>query len=226
MIVHHNSDHSISISDIIMCVSVLELEETAVEHKFIIVEVRFNLTKRRRRGRNIISQRSTVEVPGQCRNITMCAVITHHPTTLPIWPHSLHNTLIPPDQIGGPCCHLGQRKFPPGCSYWLHCTPTLSYLSLYIFSNPQSYWGMFFLPGNGKCMTEIHKSIYPFSKLWKTHVEIQQLMLFMAGFSMLGDIFPAAWPGKTLIVMQMRCTYVQLCVGQDVHCVLCFLWEK
>ena len=30
-------------------------------------------------------------------------------------------------------------------------------------------------------------------------------MLFMAGFAMLGDISPAAWPGKTLLVTWMRC---------------------
>ena len=32
----------------------------------------------------------------------------------------------------------------------------------------------------------------PLSKLWKTHVEIQQLVLFMAGFTMLSDISPTA----------------------------------
>lgn len=30
-------------------------------------------------------------------------------------------------------------------------------------------------------------------------------MIFMAGFAMLGDIFPADWPGKALERMQMRC---------------------
>ncbi|KAI2645101.1 Ectonucleotide pyrophosphatase/phosphodiesterase C27A7.1 [Labeo rohita] len=75
---------------------VLELEVAAVEHQLIFIdEVGFNLTKRRRRGRNVIGQCAIVEVPGQRGgNITMCAAITNHgviitmlplaPTTLPI----------------------------------------------------------------------------------------------------------------------------------------------
>ncbi|XP_029919204.1 uncharacterized protein LOC115367556 [Myripristis murdjan] len=96
---------------------VLELEVAAVEHQFIFIDqVGFNLTKRRRRGRNIISQRATVEVPGQHGgNITMCAAITHHGVIhhhATLGPYStahlitfldtLHNTLIPPDQTDGP----------------------------------------------------------------------------------------------------------------------------
>ncbi|KAI2667382.1 DNA-directed RNA polymerase subunit beta [Labeo rohita] len=96
---------------------VLELEVAAVEHKFIFIdEVGFNLTKRRRRGRNVIGQRAIVEVPGQRGgNITMCAAITnhgviHHHATLGPYNTAhlitfleiLHNTLIPPDQTDGP----------------------------------------------------------------------------------------------------------------------------
>ncbi|XP_038132929.1 uncharacterized protein LOC119777997 [Cyprinodon tularosa] len=96
---------------------VLELEVDAVEHQFFFIdEVGFNLTKRRRRGRNIIGQRAIVEVPGQRGgNITMCAAMTdhgiihHHATLGPYntahlitFLDTLHNTLIPPDQIDGP----------------------------------------------------------------------------------------------------------------------------
>ncbi|XP_015807069.2 insertion element IS630 uncharacterized 39 kDa protein-like [Nothobranchius furzeri] len=96
---------------------VLELEAAAVEHQFIFIdEVGFNLTKRRKRGRNIIGQRAIVEVPGQRGgNITMCAalgyhgIIHHHATLGPYnsahlitFLDTLHNTLIPPDQVDGP----------------------------------------------------------------------------------------------------------------------------
>ncbi|XP_039672067.1 insertion element IS630 uncharacterized 39 kDa protein-like [Perca fluviatilis] len=96
---------------------VLELEVAAVEHQFIFIdEVGFNLTKRRKRGRNIIGQRAIVEVPGQRGgNITMCAAITHqgvihhHATLGPYntahlitFLDTLHHTLIPPDQVDGP----------------------------------------------------------------------------------------------------------------------------
>ncbi len=154
---------------ILSCVfqRVLELEVAAVEHQFIFIdEAGFNLTKRRKRGRNIIGQRAIVEVPGQRGgNITMCAAITHHGVIhhhatlgpyntahLITFLDTLHNTLIPPDQVDGPeqlryVVILGQRKFPQGCSdsQLVHCPPMLfSCLSPSIVSIPQSYWGIFF----------------------------------------------------------------------------------
>ena len=58
-------------------------------HEFIyIVEAGFNLSKTRRRGRNIIGQRAIVQVPGQRGgNISLCAAISlqgllHHQTKL------------------------------------------------------------------------------------------------------------------------------------------------
>jgi len=104
---------------ILSCVfqRVLELEVAAVEHQFVFIdEAGFNLTKRRKRGRNIIGQRAIVEVPGQRGgNITMCAAITHHGVIhhhatlgpyntahLITFLDTLHNTLIPPDQVDGP----------------------------------------------------------------------------------------------------------------------------
>lgn len=57
----------------------MELEANQVPHAFIYVdEAGFNLAKRRRRGRNVIGQRATVDAPGQRgANITMCAAIGH-----------------------------------------------------------------------------------------------------------------------------------------------------
>ncbi|XP_060758415.1 uncharacterized protein LOC132869078 [Neoarius graeffei] len=58
---------------------VMELEANQVPHEFIFIdEAGFNVSKRRRRGRNVIGKRATVDVPGQRgANITMCAAIAH-----------------------------------------------------------------------------------------------------------------------------------------------------
>ncbi|KAG9283830.1 hypothetical protein AMEX_G2646, partial [Astyanax mexicanus] len=55
-----------------------ELESMARPHEFIFVdEAGFNLTKRRRRGRNIIGRRVIVDVPSQRGgNITFCAAMS------------------------------------------------------------------------------------------------------------------------------------------------------
>lgn len=56
----------------------MELEARQTPHSFIFIdEAVFNLAKTRRRGRNIIGQRATVDIPGQRgANITMCAAIS------------------------------------------------------------------------------------------------------------------------------------------------------
>ena len=58
----------------------MELESSEPSHNFVYVdEACFNLTKCRRRGRNIIGHRATVDLPGQRGgNITMCAAISEH----------------------------------------------------------------------------------------------------------------------------------------------------
>nr|XP_014267448.3 uncharacterized protein LOC106676077 [Maylandia zebra] len=58
---------------------VMELEANQAPHEFIYIdEAGFNLAKRRRRGRNVIGKRATVDVPGQRgANITMCAAIAN-----------------------------------------------------------------------------------------------------------------------------------------------------
>ncbi|XP_032363963.1 uncharacterized protein LOC116677839, partial [Etheostoma spectabile] len=58
---------------------VMELEANQAPHEFIYIdEAGFNLAKRRRRGRNIIGKRATVDVLGQRgANITMCAAIAN-----------------------------------------------------------------------------------------------------------------------------------------------------
>lgn len=162
-----------SISDIVMCVS----ESSWATGGCSGAEVHLhwwgwiNLTKRWRRGRNIISQCATVEVPDQRGgNVTMCAVITHngvihhHAThdpcniahlTTSLDTYTTYTTHRPTRSdkrlwAAQLCCHLGQ------CRFLVHCTPTLfSCLSPSIFSIPQSYWGNSFLPGGGKHMTEI-----------------------------------------------------------------------
>lgn len=56
----------------------MEIEGRQTHHIFIFVdEAGFNLAKTRRRGRNVIGKRATVNVPGQRgANITMCAAIS------------------------------------------------------------------------------------------------------------------------------------------------------
>ena len=68
---------------------VMELEADAIGHEQLFVdEAGFNLTKTRRRGRNIIGHRAIINDPGQRGgNITMCAAISqngvvHHHATL------------------------------------------------------------------------------------------------------------------------------------------------
>lgn len=93
----------------------MELESSEPSHNFVYVdEAGFNLTKCRRRGRNIIGHRATVGSPGQRGgNITMCAAISEHGvlTHIPFrGPYStqhllnfletLYRALIPDDERG------------------------------------------------------------------------------------------------------------------------------
>ncbi|KAI7810267.1 hypothetical protein IRJ41_023891, partial [Triplophysa rosa] len=69
----------------------VQIESRQTPHVFIFVdEAGFNLAKTRRRGRNLIEKRATMDVPGQRgTNITMCAAIytngllLHKPLTGP-----------------------------------------------------------------------------------------------------------------------------------------------
>ena len=68
---------------------ILEMDGAAQPHEFIYIdEAGFNLSKTRRRGRNIIGQRAIVQVPGQRGgNISLCAAISiqgllHHQAKL------------------------------------------------------------------------------------------------------------------------------------------------
>ncbi|XP_060726101.1 uncharacterized protein LOC132845820 isoform X2 [Tachysurus vachellii] len=58
---------------------VMELKANQAPHEFIYIdEAGFNLSKRCRRGRNIIGKRATVDVPGhRGANITMCAAMAN-----------------------------------------------------------------------------------------------------------------------------------------------------
>ncbi|XP_044040880.1 uncharacterized protein LOC122870620 [Siniperca chuatsi] len=94
---------------------IMELEASEPPHSFLYMdEAGFNLTKRRRRGRNIIGHRATVDVPGQRGgNITMgCAisengVLTHIPIIGPYnterlvtFLDTLYRDLIPEQERG------------------------------------------------------------------------------------------------------------------------------
>lgn len=99
----------------------MELEANQVPHEIIYVdEAGFNLAKRRRRGRNIIGKRATVNVPGQRgANITMCAAISNNGALLhkcEIGPYNtdrlllfledLHERLVPEVEMGQVGDHL------------------------------------------------------------------------------------------------------------------------
>ena len=105
----------------------MALEGNKTPHILVFVdEAGFNLAKGRRRGRNIIGHRATVDVPG---NITMCAAIsengvaTHIPSLGPYntqkllsFLDRLHFDLIPENERASPTtiCHcMGQCEFPP-----------------------------------------------------------------------------------------------------------------
>ncbi|XP_060716614.1 insertion element IS630 uncharacterized 39 kDa protein-like [Tachysurus vachellii] len=57
---------------------ILELDSSATHYEYLYIdEAGFNLQKKRRRGRNVIGHRATVNVPGQRGgNITLCATIS------------------------------------------------------------------------------------------------------------------------------------------------------
>lgn len=91
----------------------MELDGSQTNHDYIYVdEAGFNLTKKRKRGRNIIGQRATVNVPGQRGgNITICAaisrngVVAHNAVLGPYntarlisFLDSLNDTLIPQEE--------------------------------------------------------------------------------------------------------------------------------
>ncbi|XDV41651.1 hypothetical protein PO909_010472 [Leuciscus waleckii] len=59
---------------------VLQMDAEEILHEFIYIdEAGFNLTKARRRGRNIIGHRAIINVPGpRGGNITLCAAILQH----------------------------------------------------------------------------------------------------------------------------------------------------
>ncbi|XP_054592207.1 uncharacterized protein [Nothobranchius furzeri] len=81
-----------------------------------IDEAGFNLVKRRRRGRNVIGQRATIEVPGlRGGNVTMCAAMNHHgilhrhahlgaynTALLLEFLNGLYDVLVQPDGIDNP----------------------------------------------------------------------------------------------------------------------------
>ncbi|KAJ4928748.1 hypothetical protein JOQ06_004374, partial [Pogonophryne albipinna] len=57
---------------------VLEKDADVIRHDFICIdEAGFNLTKTRRRGRNIIGHRAIIDVPGQRGATSQCVLRSH-----------------------------------------------------------------------------------------------------------------------------------------------------
>ncbi|XP_078025794.1 uncharacterized protein LOC144463914 [Epinephelus lanceolatus] len=78
---------------------VFQLDAMERPHEYIYMdEARFNLTKRRRRGRSVIGQRAIVGVPGQRGgNFTLCAAISNHGVVhhhANLGPYNTHQLLI------------------------------------------------------------------------------------------------------------------------------------
>lgn len=103
---------------------VLELEAREPLHTFIYLdEAGFNLAKGRRRGRNRIGRRATIDVPGQRGgNITMCAaisengILTHIPHLGPYntqhlltFLDTLYRDIIPENERGLTGDHLNKH---------------------------------------------------------------------------------------------------------------------
>ena len=72
---------------------ILDMDGAAQLHECIYIdEAGFNLSKNRRRGRNIIGQRAILHVPGQRGgNITLCAAMGYC-TIIPKWVPIMRNT--------------------------------------------------------------------------------------------------------------------------------------
>ncbi|XP_056441214.1 uncharacterized protein LOC130378498 isoform X1 [Gadus chalcogrammus] len=143
---------------------VLRMDGEEIQHEFIYVdEAGFNLTRTRRRGRNIIGHRAIVNVPGQRGgNITLCAAITQngvlhrhahmgaYNTALILLlrilgPIAQHNSSKSNKSYAIHCC-LGQCVFPSLCSGSELVSATSTFhrlISSTILSIPQPYRRVF-----------------------------------------------------------------------------------
>ncbi|RXN23239.1 hypothetical protein ROHU_023054 [Labeo rohita] len=106
---------------------IMALEGNETPHILVFVdEAGFNLAKGRRRGRNIIGHRATVDVPGQRgANITMCATISERAWRWRVYEHQaqdqralLHAMDAACEDITGDQCRgwlRPSRRFFPRC---------------------------------------------------------------------------------------------------------------
>lgn len=102
MLVTVNSDllHSAYITyKYIFLQRVVELDVKEKLHEYIYMDkAGFNLTKMKRRGRSVISQRAIVGVPGQRGgNVTLCSAISNHGVVhhhVNLGPYNTHRLLI------------------------------------------------------------------------------------------------------------------------------------
>ncbi len=139
---------------------VLRMDGEEIQHEFIYIdEAGFNLTRTRRRGRNIIGHRAIVNVPGQRGgNITLCAAITqngvlhrhahmgpYNTALILTFLDQLHNITASNRSYAIHCC-LGQCVFPMLCSGSELVLATSTFhrpISSTILSIPQPYRRVF-----------------------------------------------------------------------------------
>lgn len=136
----------------------MELDAAVNHHKYIFVdEAGFNLAKTRRRGRNLIGQRATIQVPGQRGgNISMCAAISEDGVVgcRPVLGSYNTEHLIVFFKWTGAglsgrrhrlCCCVGQCQLPPctaGSGMVSNTSSLHDPLSSTIFPFPQPNWGI------------------------------------------------------------------------------------
>ncbi|XP_076747397.1 uncharacterized protein LOC143421550 [Maylandia zebra] len=190
---------------------VMELEANQAPHEFIdIDEAGFNLAKRRRRGRNVIGKRATVDVPGQRgANITMCAAIAnaglllhrcqvgpYNTERLLAFLNDLHQRLVPEQGQEGE----NMRTFvitwdnvafhhSQAITTWFEVHPRL-----------RSY----FLHGGGRFMTISHMTRCPSLKPWMLAPGTSQLTIAKGGSDIPGGFIPGASTWMTSDVMLMK----------------------
>ncbi len=181
----------------------------------MLTELALISTKKRRRGRNLIGHRATVNVPGQRRgNITMCAailttgVVAHHAVFGPyntetIQLNSLSEILFP---------QVDQEQMEHNfVDFWNNVQFHYSALVQELFEHhphfPDSYsflhillsWiqlRSYSLLGDGKCMITMLTTKWVFFKQWKRAVEMLRQKLVNDFF-----FFYVAWILRIYVVM-------------------------
>ncbi|XP_042083260.1 uncharacterized protein LOC121815625 [Haplochromis burtoni] len=193
---------------------VMELEANQAPHEFIYIdEAGFNLAKRRRRGRNVIGKRATVDVPGQRgANITMCAAIAnaglllhkcqvgpYNTERLLAFLNDLHQRLVPEQGQEGE----NMRTFvitwdnvafhhSQAITTWFEVHPRLVSLFLPPYSPFLNPIEEFFSAWGGRFMTISHMTRCPSLKPWMLAPGTSQLTIAKGGSDIPGGFIPGA----------------------------------